>query len=211
MGLVFGWNAFMLGREVDFAQAAQGASFVYFGADEGFPQAQALAQKANLKVGAYWSLKSGVSPADQVQLFLSRIGAVLPAHLPPAVWVYPGTKLATVKSFVELLEAQLKPRRVLIGGTPRSLEGAGLLFGRTNPLWINHKPIFGGPSIPKGWDNFAVWQTNPEGLIKGVSGTVGHNGAQTWFIDPNVHKRLATNILFAGLFAGGIYLYTRQP
>lgn len=183
MALAFGWNQSLSGVTVDWALAAQNTVFVYLGADDAYQAQEEEAAQAGLLVGPYWTLDSDIDPLRQADLFLSRIGgSVEPDQLPPAVFVKKAS-LQTLKRFVEFVEQKTK-RRVLIGGTPSSLSSikAGLVFGRTNPLWISHKPAFGGPSLPSGWERFAVWQTPPPRPIKGVSVEVGYNVAADTFI-----------------------------
>lgn len=205
MTLAFGWNQSLSGVEVDWALASQNAKFVYLGADEAYTtQAPEAAKK--LLVGPYWTLESDVAPREQAGLFLSRAGGSIPKdQLPPAVFVK-RAKLATLKSFVEAVE-QATRRRVLVGGTPDSLGAieAGLVFGRTNPLWISHKPAFGGPRLPKGWADFAVWQTPPPRPIKGVSRDVGYNVAAENFIRSGL--KTGEKIALGGLVVVGAMLY----
>lgn len=208
MGLAFGWNAYLHGITVDWQLAKQSTAFVYLGADKTFQQGQQDALHAGLLVGGYWSLESSLAPAEQVDLFLSRLGEVKRSHLPPAVWVYREEQLLAAKTFVEVLEAKTK-RRTLIGGTPASLRRAGLIFGRTNPLWISHKPLFGGPSLPTGWDRFAVWQTEPSGQVKGVRGAVGLNGADGSFISRGKEK-LAVGLGALALVGAAVYYYSKE-
>lgn len=206
MPLSFGWNQSLLGVEVDWALAAQGATFAYLGADSAYLDAEEDAIKAGLLVGPYWTLESDLDPKGQAALFLSRIGkATRPEQLPPAVFVKRAS-LQTLKTIVELVE-QNSPRRVLIGGTPESLGRieAGLVFGRTNRLWISHKPIIGGPSVPKGWPEFSLWQTPPPRPLKGVSVDVGYNVAADNFIRVGRGAGLVLGTL--GVLAVGAAIY----
>lgn len=208
MALAFGWNAALEGKTIDWALAKQGASFAYLEADSAYQQA-AQDAKGNLRVGPYYTLATDVDGAEQATLFLSRMGGPPKAYqLPPAVFVK-SAKLKTVKLFVERLEATTK-RRTLIGGTPQSLKGMGPTFGRSNPLWISHKPVFGGPSLPDGWQDFALWQTPPPRPYKGVSGEVGFNVANTsWLDDKRVEK--AALGLGALLLGGAVLYYWAKP
>ena len=180
MALLFGWNAYPDGLTVDWSLASQATAFVYLGADRAYEAASQDAAAAGLLVGPYWSLTSSLDPEGQVEVFLSRTGNPK-RGLPPAVFMGRAEQLPALKLFVEALE-QRTGRRALIGGTPDSLKSAGQLFGRTNPLWISHKPLFGGPSIPVGWSNFAVWQSETSAQVKGVRGTVGLNVADASFL-----------------------------
>lgn len=207
MALAFGWNASAEGFTIDWQLASQGAAFVYLGADKAYQTAAKDARAAGLLVGAYWPLSSDIDPAGQVDMFLTRIGGVQAKDLPPAVWLYRAEQLQTAKAFVERLEQRTK-RRAMIGGTPKSLQKAGLLFGRTNPLWISHKPIFGGPTIPTGWERFALWQPEPAGQVKGVSGKVGLNVADRSFL---MEKGLKLALgLGAVALALGFYFYAKD-
>lgn len=202
--LAFGWNAYPAGLTIDWALAKQSTAFVYLGADVRFQEAQADANTAGLLVGGYWSLTSDIDPAGQADLFLSRIGKVGAGDLPPAVWVYRAEQLQSLKAFVEALETKTK-RRTLIGGTPQSLVKAGLLFGRTNPLWISHKPVFGGPTIPTGWQKYSLWQPETKGQVKGVSGPVGFNLADPSFISQGKGTKLALGLGALLLVGAGLY------
>lgn len=206
MALAFGWNQSLSGASVDWTLAAQNVVFVYLGADDAYKGAEEDAIKAGLLVGPYWTLESDLDPKGQAEVFLSRVGgAVLPDQLPPAVFVKKGA-LATLKTFVEVVE-QTTRRRTLIGGTPGSLGKieAGLVFGRTNPLWISHKPAWGGPSLPKGWEAFAVWQTPPPRPLKGVSKDVGYNVAADNFIRTGNANVVAFGLLSAVVIGSALY------
>ncbi len=182
MALAFGFNLYTEGVAIDWQLAKQGARFVYLGADGGYIANAAAARAEGLKVGAYWGLKSSIDPAEQLELFWRRLGdQAKKEDLPPAVWCYDAKQTPALKRLVELLERRTQ-RPTLIGGTPSSLKQAGVIFGRSNPLWISHKPLYGGPSLPAGWSSFAVWQTEPEAQHKGIGGKVGHNGAQAKFL-----------------------------
>jgi len=208
MKLAFGWNQSLEGASVDWALASQNTDFVYLGADSSYVVQAPEAAKAGLLVGPYWTLESDLDPVRQADLFLGRFGGAVPRdQLPPAVFVK-RAKLATLKTFVEKVE-QATQRRALIGGTPSSLGAieAGLLFGRTNPLWISHKPSFGGPTLPKGWEAFAVWQKPPPRPLKGVSVEVGYNVASGDFIKLRssvvVFGALGAVLLGAALYYAG--------
>lgn len=206
MSLAFGWNQSLEGVSVDWALAAQNTVFVYLGADSSYINQAPEAAAAGLLVGPYWTLESDLDPNRQAELFLSRMGGTVPKdQLPPAVFVK-RAQLSTLKAFVELVE-QVTKRRVLIGGTPSSLGSikAGLVFGRTNPLWISHKPAFGGPSIPEGWEAFAVWQTPPPRPLKGVGRDVGYNVAADNFIRTGRPEVVAFGILGAVVLGSVLY------
>lgn len=183
MALLFGWNAYLEGASVDWTLASQGAEFVYLGADSACLDAQAHAKEAGLKVGLYWSLDPK-DPEGQAKLFFQRGEQFKKSTLPPAVYCRAEQHTGALKLFVETLEKETK-KRTLIGGTPQSLRQAGLIFGRSNPLWISHRPLYGGPTLPVGWSKFAIWQTIIR-KVKGVSVDVGFNGGQPGFVKPGI-------------------------
>lgn len=208
MALLFGWNAFLQGASVDWALARQGVDFVYLGADSACIEAQRHAREVKLKVGLYWSLTTE-DPTEQAKRFLTTGERFTGSSLPPAVYCYKDEQLDSLKAFVEALEKETK-RPTLIGGTPKSLRRAGLLFGRSNPLWIDHRPLAGGPTLPVGWKEFAVWHTI-NSKVKGVSGEVGYNGGQPKFVSPGI----GGGTIFAGavgvaLLAGAVYYYSKE-
>jgi|CXWL01.1.fsa_nt_gi hypothetical protein len=210
MGLAFVWNVYAAGKEINWQLASQSTAAVYLGADGAFLQAKTDAQQmGKLRAGGYWSLNSSIDPKEQAKLFLARIGEVRAGDMPPAVWVYDVRQTQAAKAFVEALEPVTK-RRTLIGGTPESLARVGLILGRTNPLWISHKPIWGGPKLPAGWERFALWQSNPNGHHKGIDGEVGINGANTWFLDEGKEKKLLLGLGALAVGAGALYLYTKD-
>lgn len=211
MSLAFGWNQSLSGASVDWALAAQNTVFVYLGADDSYKTQEELAIKAGLLVGPYWTLESDIDPIRQADLFVTRFGGkVLDDQLPPAVFVKKAS-LSTLKRFVEFVEQQTR-RRVLIGGTPESLGriDAGLVFGRTNLLWISHKPAWGGPSLPKGWESFAVWQTPPPRALKGVDRPVGYNVAADSFIRVGVPSGVVFGLLGAVAVGAALYYAGRR-
>jgi len=206
VALAFGWNQSLSGVAVDWALAAQNAVFVYLGADDAYEEHELRAIEAGLLVGPYWTLDSDLDPQRQADLFLGRFGGTVEKdQLPPAVFVKRG-KLATLKTFVEVVEKATK-RRTLIGGTPQSLSSikAGLVFGRTNPLWISHKPAWGGPRLPDGWERFAVWQTPPPRPLKGVGIDVGYNVAADSFIRTGNAGIVAFGLLGAVVLGSALY------
>lgn len=202
--LLFGWNAYLEGASVDWTLASQGVSFVYLGADSACLEAQAHAKEAKIKVGLYWSL-GAKDPKGQASLFVQRGARFAGSTLPPAVYCYEDKDLDVLKVFVETVEQETK-QTMLIGGTPASLRRAGLLFGRSNPLWISHRP-FGGtaPTLPVGWSSFALWQTITS-KVKGVDIPVGFNGAQPKFLRPGIGRgTLLAGGLGVALLAGAVY------
>lgn len=209
MALLFGWNAFLEGASVDWALASQGVDFVYLGADSQGEAAQQDASAAKLKVGLYWRLEPS-DPEGQVKRFLSIGKRFTHSTLPPAVFSSEDKLLDILKRFVELLEKETQ-KPTLIGGTPKSLRRAGLLFGRSNPLWISHRPLAGGPTLPVGWSKFALWQTLTEGKVKGVDISVGYNGGQRDFVRPGIGGGvLVGGAVGVALLAGAVYYYTKE-
>jgi len=205
VALAFGWNAFVEGAHIDWQLVSHSTTFVYLGADSVYLSAEADARRVKLWVGPYWSLTSADDPEGQAKAFLDRCNGFTTSSLPPAVFLSKAEHLPALKRMVEALEKAQK-KRVLIGGTPKSLKRAGLIFGRSNPLWISHKPVFGGPTIPVGWESFAVWQTETSGQVKGVDSKVGYNGAQDSFLDPGKTKRIAVGLGALAVVGVGLYL-----
>lgn len=176
---------------------------MYLGADSACLSAQADARKVGLAAGLYWSL-AAADPEGQARLFVQRGEKFSNSTLPPAVYCYQDKHLDALKVFVEAVERETK-KTMLIGGTPASLRRAGLVFGRSNPLWISHRPLAGGPTLPVGWSKFAVWQTIL-GQVKGVDIEVGCNGAQTNFIKPGPGGgAILAGGLGVALLAGAVY------
>jgi len=160
-------------------------------ADPQFQQNWTGAESAGLFRGAYHFCDPSKTAQEQVQLFLSTVGAIGAADLPPVLDVEDN----------ESIDWNLLPdgaaRRALIDGW---LTGVQTALGRrpviyTNasffdnwqiptagleqyPLWIanpSKNPL--SPRMPSQWNDWAIWQMSWTGKVSGIKGDVDLN----WF------------------------------
>jgi lysozyme len=161
----YDWNAAKAGGVVfGYARVSDGLGY----SDPQFNNNWAHMQQAGVLRGAYQFFEPGQDAAAQANLVVSKIGALGPGDLPAMIDVEvtggqsPQTIAAKVQTWLDIVEKGT-------GKTPFIYSGAWFWQGNvqsTNfgryPFWIAAYGV-SCPSLPNGWNHWAVWQYSDGG------------------------------------------------
>ena len=170
---------------IDWAQvAAAGINFGITKATEGtsVKDAQFDANYAGIKAngmirGAYHFFHPSSNAQAQAENFLSKVSALAPGDLPPAldVEVNDGQGASVI---INGVQQWLQAVKAALGRQPLIYTSA--TFWNANlggtaefsdcPLWVAHYTFNPQPNIPTGFARYAIWQFSEIGTVAGVSG-----------------------------------------
>lgn len=185
----------MIGIDVSYAQgvidwaavATQGnVSFVYAKATEGltlvddqFARNRTVTMARSIPCGAYHFFHFDLDPLAQAQHFLS-VAKPGKGDLLPMVDVEVSngddiaTKVAKLSQFITAVERAIGGKRMLVyssyGFWNSSMGGSAAFSG--HPLWIAEYNNDPQPTLPSGWNSWAIWQYSDAGSVAGISGSV---------------------------------------
>lgn len=185
----------MIGIDISYAQgaidwaavAAQGeVSFVYAKATEGltlvddqFARNWSVTKVRSIPRGAYHFFHFDLDPVVQAQHFLAVAQPAKGDLLPMVdVEVSSGgdieTKVGRLSQFVTTVERAIGGKRMLIyssyGFWNSSMGGSAAFSG--HPFWIAEYNNDPQPTLPGGWNTWAIWQYSDAGSIAGINGSV---------------------------------------
>jgi len=187
--LVKGIDVSHLQNVVDWARvAAAGVQFCYVKATEGeglkdvrFPENWDGAQAAGLIRGAYHFFRPGKDAEAQAESFLHVVPSLSAGDLPPVLDVeVAGPSSASIldgiQTWVEAVENVLG-RQPIIYTYPsfwtQSLGGSTRFSGYL--LWVAHYTFKAAPTLPRGFNDYVLWQFSEQGHIDGITGNVDLN------------------------------------
>lgn len=142
--------------------------------------------KSGVKKGAYHFFRPGVSGVEQAKLFLSVVNFE-PGHLLPVIDVEYSGQYNRIKPAVyarHLKEMIFEIERVLCV-KPIIYTNAGFWNKYLAPnlkglekdyhLWIADYRLRDEPKVPKGWDDWTIWQHSCRGNVHGILNEVDLN------------------------------------
>ena len=153
--------------------------------DRFFRVNQVGARRTMRRVGYYhWMyLEGGKSPAEQARYFAATVGPLRPGEFmaldferTAARGRSPAVVIDGIRSFFRELESITRrvPWLYTSPGLADSLD-FGEHFAR-HPLWVvwvrKGRKVQDRPTLPKGWPDFAAWQTGDHVEIPGIPGSV---------------------------------------
>jgi len=183
------------GIDVSYAQgfvdwsgvSGAGISFAYIKATEGtsindsqFSRNWSVSKMRDVPRGAYHFFRFNDDPIAQANFFLAsanpQTGDLLPAvDVESTDGVTDVTQLVQrLAAFISKVEQSIGGRRMMVytywGYWNSSFNGSDAFSG--HPLWIAEYNNQSAPSLPNGWNNWAIWQHQSNGSVTGVSGDV---------------------------------------
>lgn len=174
---VIDWSAVAAQGNVSFAyaKATEGISIV----DDQFERNWSVTRMRSIPRGAYHFFHFDVDPVAQAQHFLSVATPAKGDLLPMVDVEVPNgddlaTKVAKLGQFITTVERAIGGKRMLIyssyGFWNSSMGGSGAFSG--HPLWIAEYNNDPQPSLPNGWNSWAIWQYSDAGSVAGINGSV---------------------------------------
>ena len=167
--------------------AAAGKVFSYIKASEGaltpdafFEGNRREATQNRIIVGAYHLFHPGKPVADQVTLFVNKVGTIAPGELPPALdlevpeeWgpIAKPDRVKLVLAWLQQVEQKLGVRPFIYAGPDfvASIVGADSRLA-TYRLWL--ADYASQPDVPQPWADWTFWQFTNTGAVDGVTGNV---------------------------------------
>lgn len=169
-------------------RATGDVSFAYVKATEGESVSdsqfvrnwQVLAQRPEIKRGAYHFFRFNSDPIAQANFFLAA-AAPQTGDLLPMIDIETNDGLTDVTRCVNVISAFLGQVERAIGGRKMliytsygfwngSMNGTDAFSG--HPLWIAEYNSDAAPTLPNGWTNWSIWQFESNGKIGGIIGDV---------------------------------------
>jgi lysozyme len=164
-----------------FIKATEGNSFV----DNMAQKNLARCREVGIVAGLYHFYRHDVDPEAQAEHFLDQLGARQLGDLLPAIdveapgdgggsFAYPASEVVRrVGVVVGAVQAAIG-RAPMIYTYPSAwaeLTSNSTLFAGECPLWIASYKV-AHPTLPGGWKDYAVWQYDDHGTVKGIGGVV---------------------------------------
>jgi lysozyme len=124
--------------------------------------------------GAYHFFRPSIDGAAQARHFLNTYKPAKGDLLPVLdIEDYDGSQRA---KFLGAIEEWLSIVSKSIGNKTPFIYTSGSFWKKignpsgfaAHPLWVAHYTTATGPNLPKGWDNFAIWQYSQTGGVDGV-------------------------------------------
>jgi lysozyme len=167
--------------------AAAGKVFSYIKASEGaltpdafFEANRRQASKSKIIVGAYHLFHPGKPVADQVTLFVGKVGTIEPGELPPVLdlevpdeWkaIAKADRIKLVLAWLQQVEQKLSVRPIIYAGPDfvESILGSDLQLAKYR-LWLADYAL--QPDFPDPWSDWTFWQFTDRGAVDGITGHV---------------------------------------
>ena len=174
-------------QDIDWGRVANaGIKFCYIKATEGegfkdirFREYLEGAKASGLLTGAYHFFRPDKDAQIQAESFLHVVSSLSAGDLPPMLDVEVGTPkdantiLDDIQTWLEAVENVLG-RQPLLYTYPsywnQTLRGASR-FSRYM-LWVAHYTSSTAPTLPRGFEDYALWQFSEQGQIDGIKGNV---------------------------------------
>lgn len=139
-----------------------------------------------VKKGAYHFFRPHLSGVEQAKLFLSvanlQVGHLLPVIDVEDAKIYrklnPRVVAKNLKDMIHYIETELKAKPIIYTNAGFWNRQFSLHFADMKNdyhLWIADYRFREEPAIPKGWEDWSIWQHSCKGLVNGILNEVDLN------------------------------------
>ncbi len=171
---------------ISWTQVAQTKAFAYSRARDGvtltdttFLTNYAHIKNAGMKAGAYLFFEPAQDPVQQANLFVAQLrqAGFVSGDLAPAIDVeVTGGQISTtitdrLQIAISIIENSFHITPAIYTGPAGWNAGIGSPAFGADPLWVANWGVT-CPSLPVGWNAWAIWQYADTGIVPGIVGTV---------------------------------------